>query len=108
MKRRELALDLSKELNISRSEAEELLKKVVLVMGRNLVNGQSICLSTFGTLRPVRRSRRSYGPQAHPSSAKPDTVQVEFRAADKLLEAIRDGDDKVTFQKRPNRLPVTS
>lgn len=106
MKRKQLAKDLARELKISTEKADELLETVVLVMGRRLARGDSICFSNFGTLRPLRRHVRSFDAQARPASAKPDIVQVRFRPADKLLEAVREGDDQVTFQKLPNRLPV--
>ena len=105
MNQAELAKALSRELRVSVREADRVMEAMIRVMGRTLAQHEPICFSNFGSFRPVRRRPRSFGVQAHARSVRPDTLQVQFKAADKLLEAVEAGDDRVTFQKRPNRLP---
>jgi len=108
MNRAEMARELSKELRCSVQEAEVTIEAVVLVMGRCLARGEALKLSNFASIRPVKRRPRSFGMRSHARPVKPETVQVQFKAADRLLEAIRAGDDRVTFQKRPGALPGAS
>lgn len=104
----ELASELSKELGVTVQASKAIVAALVRVMGRTLAVGEPICLSNFGTLKPMRKLPRSFGPQAERSPIGPKAVQVRFRPADRLLEAVERGDHRVTFQKRSRRLPGDS
>lgn len=108
MNQRELAKALAKDLEISVQAASVIVQAMVKVVGRTLAQRESVCLSNFGTLRPVHRKPRSFGPGEGERPSKPDIVQVQFRAADKLVEAVKRGDHQVNFQKRSNELPRAS
>lgn len=105
MNQDQLARALSRELRVTVREADQLVEAFILVVGRTMARHEPICFSNFGTFRPVRKKPRSFGLQAHARAVRPDAVQVRFKAADRLLEAVKAGDDRVTFQKLPNRLP---
>lgn len=108
MNKAELARVLAAEAGTSVHRAESIVDCLVEIMGRTLASGESITLSNFGTLRPSRRKPRSFGAHEGPRAMRPDRVQVSFRAASRLLEAVEAGDDQVTFRKRPRALPAAS
>lgn len=108
MNKAEFSRSLAFELGISTGESDLIVEKLVLVMGRALARHESVVLSNFGTLQPVRRSPRSFSPRVSAREVKPDSVKVRFKAADRLLEAVKAGDDRVTFRKRSRELPRAS
>lgn len=97
MNRSDLAKAVAKEAGMSVQRSEDIVEKLIQVLGRALARGESVCLSNFGTLAPVR-------PRSARDDNDPESLRVRFKPSSKLAEAVRAGDDQVVFRKRAGTL----
>ncbi|MDY3979329.1 MAG: HU family DNA-binding protein [Tidjanibacter sp.] len=90
MNKTELIEAVALEAGVSRTEAKRVLDKMIGVVSRELLSGEKIVISGFGTLSVVRQAGRTgRDPRnGHPIPISAKNV-VKFRPGQELSELVK-------------------
>lgn len=92
MNKKELVKAIMTELGTSKEETREFLDAYILVVSRQLAQGETVTISNFHTLRPEWRNARD--------PHDPTSFRLQFRAAPRLTEMVRNRDDRASLRRR--------
>lgn len=88
--RTELTEALSVKLGVSKAQAERILNSFVETVTENLVAGNEINITGFGSFRPVSRSaRQGINPKTRAKMNIAASKSVGFKVGKTLKEAVR-------------------
>lgn len=90
MTKHELIAHLATETGLSKRQVEQVIGKLVEIVGQNITKGHKVAITGFGTFDLGKRAaRRGVNPQTGADIKIPAMPMPRFRAGKRLKELVR-------------------